>query len=246
MFSHAGITRTAISAHMGRSLKIRDALKSVRPRFWRYVWLLILQMTFAALIPAMVAGAAVAILAYFGFRAESDSAMDWGTGIFAVLLVLAALVYIAWRALGYSLAMAACVAEDKTAWESLNRAWKLSKGTRSRIFLMALLVWALSIVLSLIAYIPIVMVVATVSAIGHEAEYANGYRYRGRDSQLPHQLHSPDPDHSPDGPKSSIQQRTTSRLLGWPIAIFFGHPDIRVHELPIAGHPGAVLTRRWP
>jgi hypothetical protein len=62
--------------------------------------------------------------------------------------------------------------EDKSAWESLNRAMKLSKGTRGRIFLMFLLVWALSIVLSMMAYIPTLIIATTVTAMGHGAEYA--------------------------------------------------------------------------
>lgn len=172
VFSHAGLTRTAVSAQMGERPTIREVLKGVWPRFWRYLGLMVLQVIFAGLIPGAVAGAIVAILAYFGFRADNGSAVDFGTGFLAVLLMLAALVYIVWRAIGYSMGMAACIVEGKPAWESLNRSVKLSKGTRGRIFLMFLLVWALSVVLSMIAYIPMIMVVATVTAIGHGAEYA--------------------------------------------------------------------------
>jgi uncharacterized membrane protein len=90
----------------------------------------------------------------------------------AFLVIATTVVVIIFRALEYSMAMAVCVAEDKTAWDSLNRSMKLSKGTRGRIFVMALLVWALSMVLSMIAYIPIVMITAAVAAIGKGAEYA--------------------------------------------------------------------------
>jgi membrane-anchored glycerophosphoryl diester phosphodiesterase (GDPDase) len=72
----------------------------------------------------------------------------------------------------FSLAMPACVAEQKPAWASMKRSMKLSKGSRGRIFLMVLLVWALSVVASMAAYIPMMIVVAAVSAMGHGAQYA--------------------------------------------------------------------------
>ena len=172
VFSHAALTRAAVSTHTGERLTIRAALKGVWPKFGRYLGLMALQVIFAGVIPGFVAGVVVGFLAYLGTRAANDSATDWGTGFLAILVVLAALVYIVWRAIGYSMGMAACVAEDKPAWDSLNRSVKLCKGTRGRIFVMFLLVWALSVVLSMIAYIPMIMVVATVTAIGHGAEYA--------------------------------------------------------------------------
>jgi len=54
--------------------------------------------------------------------------------------------------------MAACVAEDNRLGlaESLCKA---VQGDARRIFVMFLLVWALSVVLSMIAYIPMIMVV---------------------------------------------------------------------------------------
>jgi hypothetical protein len=170
--SHAALTRTAVTTHMGEPPTIRGAFKKVWPRFWRYVWLMILQIAFAALIPGAVATVIVSILAYFGFRAENGTVTDIGTGVLAILVVLAVFVYIVWRALGYSMAMAVCVVEGKPAIECLRRSVKLSAGTRGRIFVMGLLVWAISIVLSILAYIPVVIVVAAATAAGHGAEYA--------------------------------------------------------------------------
>jgi hypothetical protein len=172
VFSQAGLTITAVSTHMGQSLKIRTALKSVRPRFWRYLWLLILQGVFVALIPAIAAGVVVGALALLASMAKGGAAMNGVIGFLAFLVIATAVVVIVFRALEYSMAMAVCVAEDKSAWDSLNRSMKLSKGTRGRIFVMALLVWALSMVLSMIAYIPIVMITAAITAIGKGAEYA--------------------------------------------------------------------------
>jgi hypothetical protein len=170
--SHAALTHTAVHTHMGRPQTMREAFKSVWPRFWRYLGLLILQVVLAGLIPGAAAAAIVSILAYFGFRAGNGTVTDVGTGVLAILVVMAAFVYIVWRALGYSMAMAVCVVEDKLAMESLSRSVKLSRGTRGRIFVMALLVWAISIVLSFVTYIPMVIVLAVVTAVGHGAAYA--------------------------------------------------------------------------
>jgi uncharacterized membrane protein len=175
VFSHAALTRTAVSAHMGERLTIRAALQGVMPRFWRYLWLMVLQGVFAALIPAFAAAGVVGIVAVLA-NLVSGAGASWGTGLglgfLAFLVIAATVVVVIIRALGYSMAMAVCVVEEMPAWESLNRSMKLSKGTRGRIFVMALLVWALSIVLSMIAYIPMMLIVATVTAVGHGTQYA--------------------------------------------------------------------------
>ena len=172
VISQAGLTRAAVSAHLGERLTIRATLKGLWPRFWRYLWLLILQAIFVGLIPGAIATVLVAVLAYIASRAGNGAAADVVSG-FLVFVVFGTLaVVVVFRALEYSMAMAACVVEGNTAWDSLNRSLKLSRGTRGRIFLMALLVWALSIALSMITYIPMLIVVATVTAVGHGAEYA--------------------------------------------------------------------------
>ena len=170
--SQAGLTRAAVSAQMGERLTIRATLKGVWPRFWRYVWLLILQAIFVGLIPGVVATVLIAFLAYLASRAGNGTATEVTSGflVFVVFGILA--VVMVFRALEYSMAMAACVVEDKSARDSLRRSLKLSKGTRGRIFLMALLVWAMSIALSMISYVPMLIVVAIVTAVGHGAEYA--------------------------------------------------------------------------
>ena len=65
----------------------------------------------------------------------------------------AAIVVVVWLLLSYSMGMAVCVVEKKTAWESLKRSMQLSKGTRGRIFVLFLLIMVLSIAVSIIGYI---------------------------------------------------------------------------------------------
>jgi hypothetical protein len=172
VFSHAGLTRTAVCAHMGERLTIRAAFKSVRPRFWRYLGLMMLQGLFAVGIPTAAAGVLIAALGFLASLAGSGSAGSIFAGFLVFCVFTVAAVAVIMLALACSMAMAVCVVEDKPAWESLNRALKLSKGTRGRIFLMFLLVWALSFVLSMMAYIPTLIIATAVTAIGHGAEYA--------------------------------------------------------------------------
>ena len=57
VFSSAGLTEAAASTYRGEKITIRGAFTSVGPRFWRYLWFIILQGIVVALIPAAIAGA---------------------------------------------------------------------------------------------------------------------------------------------------------------------------------------------
>jgi Membrane domain of glycerophosphoryl diester phosphodiesterase len=171
--SQAALVRAAISAHLGQKLRIREAIKSVWPRFWRYFCLLLLQIVFVGLIPGAIAGAALGVVFAVAATARGNGlATGAAIGFFLFVIVAAAGVAIVLLMLTYSLAMPICVAEQKAAWEAMKRSVKLTKGTRGRIFLMFLLIWALSVVASMAAYVPMMIVVAVVSAMGHGAQYA--------------------------------------------------------------------------
>ncbi len=171
--SQAALVRAGISAHLGQKLRIREAIKSVWPRFWTYLGLLLLQTLFVALIPGAIAGGAIgAAIALTATARSSGLVGGAAVGFFTFLIVAAALVSIILLLLTYSLAMPACVAEQMPAWAAMQRSGKLTEGTRGRIFLMLLLIWALSAVVSMAAYIPMMIVTAVVSAMGHGAQYA--------------------------------------------------------------------------
>jgi len=160
VFSYAGLTGAAANAHRGEGFSIRSALEAVKPQFWRYLWFIILQGIVIGLIPV---GTAVVLITVLLFLApQAGTAGGLALGFVAFLLGAAAFVIVVWLALGYSLGFPVCVVENKPAWESLQRAWKLSQGTRGRILVMYLLVIALSFAVSMISAIPsmIVMFIA--------------------------------------------------------------------------------------
>jgi hypothetical protein len=172
VFSVAGLTQAAASAYRGEKPAIRAALKSVGPGFWRYLCFLVLQGILVALIPLAIAVAVAGPLIYFASHAGAGIAAGAAIGFVVFLIIAAAVGAMVWLALSYSMGLAACVVEQKSAWESLQRSWKLSQGTRGRIFVLFLLVAALAMVLSMIGYIPFLIIVGVSTAAGNSAQDA--------------------------------------------------------------------------
>jgi hypothetical protein len=168
IYSYAALTEAAAGTYRGEKLSIRGALKSVTPRFWRYLWLIILQAAVVAIIPAAVAGGAIGLLVFLGTLAGGGAATGVAIGFLVFVLAAAAVVVIIWLILGYSLGISVCVVENKPAWASLQRGWDLSRGTRGRIFVMFLLVIALAFAVSMVAAIPLMIIIFTAAARGAE------------------------------------------------------------------------------
>ena len=162
--SQASLTKTAIGAHMGQKIEVREAIDSVWPRFWRYLWLIVLLGLLVGVVPFAVAGGIAVTLTALG--AVGDAVVRVFTGILSFLAIAAAAVYVIWRWLCYSMAMAACIVEEKTGWQSIKRANLLSKGTRGRIFVMYLLVGAISMVIAMVADVFLFLGIAIATALG--------------------------------------------------------------------------------
>lgn len=164
VFTQAGVTGAGLAIIRGHKPKIREALAGVRPRFWRYCGLVILQMLFAAGIP----GAALGVLLVIGIPLSKSGAIDPTlSGIILFFAFAAAAAVAVMLGMQIAMGMAIAVAEDRPAVASLKRAIELSKGTRWRIFVMFLVVWALTMALLMIAYVPMVVVIAIAGLAGH-------------------------------------------------------------------------------
>ncbi len=173
VFSSAGLTQAAASTHRGEKITIRGAFTNVRPRFWRYLWFLILEGIVVALIPAVLAAAVAGPLIYLASRSGAGVGAGAAIGFVIFFVIIAAFFAVVWLVLGYSIGLSVCVVEQRAAWESLKRAWKLSQGTRGRIFVMYLLVMALSIALSMVAAIPFLIIIAITTSVGNGAAYSS-------------------------------------------------------------------------
>lgn len=119
----------------------------------------------------MVAGSIIFGLIYAGSRAGMGTAAGIGIGFLVFLIGSAAVVIILWLVLSYAMGMAVCVAEQKPAWESLQRAMTLSKGTRLRIFVMFLLLIVLSIAVSMVSYIVLLLVAGLAAFFGQGSTF---------------------------------------------------------------------------
>ncbi len=168
VFSSAGLTEAAASVNRGERITIRGAFKKVTPRFWRYLWFLILQGIVVVFVPAAISGAVIGVLVFLGTLAGAGTAAAVAVGFLVFMIVAAAVVVIILMVLGYSISLPVCVLEEKSAWDSLQRGWSLSKGTRGRIFVMFLLVMALAMAVSMAAAIPSMIILFTSAAAGSQ------------------------------------------------------------------------------
>jgi hypothetical protein len=149
----AAINRAVAWVHMGEPATIRGAYQSALPKLGRYIWLMIL--TSLIICAPLLLLIIVVPLSIFSVPGVYSSASSMGPmavlGIFVlVLFFIAWIVYAIWMGLSYSLSVPACVVENLTARRALRRSIELSKGSRGRIFLLALLIGVIQVGLVLL------------------------------------------------------------------------------------------------
>jgi hypothetical protein len=170
--SVAANNRAVAWVYLGQPASIRAAATSILPRVRSYLWL----MTTAALrawAPLSVLYVALfailfsvlpkgfftnPALAQTAAPANPSALVAAGIGMLVLMpLFTAALVYGVWMSLRYSLAMPACVVEGVSPRQALRRSIDLSKGSRGRIFVLGLLVFAVRLLLGVLLGFPFVL-----------------------------------------------------------------------------------------
>jgi hypothetical protein len=157
--------------YLGQTATVRNAAASVRPKAGRYLWLMTIT-AFRSWTPMAVLYVAMFAIVFSmlpkGFLTNPAIAQAAGTqnpgGMLAAglgmlilaPLILLALIYGVWMSLRYSLAMPACVVEDLSASQSLKRSIQLSKGSRGRILVLGILVYAVRMLLGILLGFPFV------------------------------------------------------------------------------------------
>jgi hypothetical protein len=160
----AANNRAVAWVHLGEQATIRRAYQSTLPRIGRYLWLMsiaafIIWTPFVAIYGSYFALTVLyfkprGAFANAGAAANPQVAIVFGLATLGlVLLVLAWIVYAIVMTLRYSLAIPACVVEDLKARKALGRSVELSKGSRGRIFLLAILVVVIQIGLVMVTQI---------------------------------------------------------------------------------------------
>ncbi len=167
----AANNRAVAWVYLEQPASIRAAAKSVLPRIKTYLWLLlvagfrawtpfiVLYIAFFAIALAalphdfMTNPAAVQSMAQHNPGAVMAAALSM---LILLPLFVLALVYAAWMSLRYSLAVPACVVESLSARQAIKRSIDLSLGSRGRIFVLALLIYAIRMLLAILFGFPLI------------------------------------------------------------------------------------------
>ncbi len=169
--SIAAINRAVAWVYLDKPATIRAAAKSVLPRLRTYLWLMTVTAfrawaPFAAVYIAFFAVALTVLphnfmsdpmAAQTAAQHNPQAALAAGIGMLSLApFFVLALVYAVWMSLRYSLAVPACVVENLPASGAIKRSIELSLGSRGRIFVLALLVYAVRMLLGIIFGFPLI------------------------------------------------------------------------------------------
>jgi hypothetical protein len=162
--------RAVAWVYLDQPATIRAATRSVLPRLRRYLWLM--TMAFLRAWTPFVS----LYIAFFAFmftllphdfmtnpaamqnsiNQNPGALVGFGMGMLILSpLILIALIYAVWMSIRYSLAVPACVVEELRAGAALKRSVELSLGSRGRIFVLGLLVYAVRVLLEILFGFPI-------------------------------------------------------------------------------------------
>jgi hypothetical protein len=160
----------ATQADRGVNVTVGNAYGLALRRFWRYLWLMILPV-FYVIVPLVVIAVVIAVGTLLMHGASGGIGAVGGgvspAGMFflvplILLLYVCLAVYGVWLVLRFSVAFPASVMEGLTAWASLQRSVKLTKGAKGRIFLVLLVVYAIAYAVNIV----LLMIFFAVGAIG--------------------------------------------------------------------------------
>ena len=134
--AHAATVRAVAAVHLGRTITVVEAYKSLKGRVWRVLGVFVCVFLLAALAAfvavLLIAVAVVALRTLFEGVGRQAATLAAFAALGAALLVGTAAMIVWVR---YALAIACCVVEDLGVIKSIKRSSALSKGSRFRIFL---------------------------------------------------------------------------------------------------------------
>jgi hypothetical protein len=159
----------AVQANLGVTVTFREAYRVAWSHFGRYLWLMIL-WTLYLLVPIAVVAAAIGVGTAFAWMHHPPAnASISGFPLFLIplilLMYLCIIVYSILILLRFALAYPASVEENLTAWASLRRSAQLTRGSKGRIFLAILVVYAAVYAVQLVCTL-VLGVIASLVALG--------------------------------------------------------------------------------
>ncbi len=166
--STAAMNLAAAAALAGDRPTIRGSFAQAWRRGWMYIGLYVLQaliVWIAPLIVWFIGLIFVAGLAAGLSRAASGQTAGTLVGLLTLFGFAAVGGYALWMLLCVGMAFPACVVEGIDAGRSLTRSFRLSKGTRGRIFVLYLLGAVLGWILSIVVTVIVVVAAALIPAL---------------------------------------------------------------------------------
>jgi uncharacterized membrane protein len=146
----------AVQADHGMKVTAGEAFRHAWSRLGRYIWLYLLRALIIA-IPIFVCVLVIVLGALLlGFIPKNGGDPDPAALFFliplGVIFYIGAFVYAILMSLRYAIAFPACVHENITAGQALKRSGKLTNGAKGRIFLVALVIYAIGYAAMMIVY----------------------------------------------------------------------------------------------
>lgn len=141
----AATCHAALQVRAGAAVTFREACGVAWKKAGRYLWLQLLRaivITFPILIVGGVAAVAVGAGVYAMMRANSQAIF-----VLIPLLILFYIASLVWTVLAMirlALAYPASIAEGLTAWSAIRRSLRLTRGAMGRIFVVALVIFAVN------------------------------------------------------------------------------------------------------
>jgi len=153
----------ALEANSGKREPFSKAWAVAWSKAGRYVWLAILRALIVMLPIIVFAAVIVGTVGLSMARGRGGMGPSAIMAIFPLLMLLylGAMVYAVLALLRLALAVPACVAEDVSAWNAIRRSNQLTNGAKGRIFLLALLIYAIAYA----AFLVVEMIILFLGAI---------------------------------------------------------------------------------
>jgi hypothetical protein len=161
--STAAVNHAVAGALAGRRPTIRGSFAEAWRRSWMYIGLYILQAVIVWIAPLAVWFVALIVLSFMvgaAGRGAPGQAAGAVVGLMTIFGLMAVGGYALWMLLCSSLAFPSCVVERIDAWKAFRRSFRLSNGTRGRIFVLYLLGYVLGMVVSMVGFVVLVIVMA--------------------------------------------------------------------------------------
>lgn len=179
---YGATTYAAVQANAGVRVTAGDGFRHAWSRIGRYTWLMVLKALivsapFLVVMALLGVGSALIVLV-------SKGSADSSAGLLLIpLMVLGYIGWIVWAilmSLRLSLAYPACVEEDVTAMQAVKRSGVLTQGAKGKIFLVMLIIYAISYIGIMVVYAVAAFAVAIGAvALGGHLDHIGPVEYGG-------------------------------------------------------------------